>query len=123
MEERLLSKNNFEVPTVEKDDNAAVRNIIRLILCDPGTFPLHPEMGVGLYSKFRYGWTDEVTLTLRSEILKQMTVYMPELLGVGVNIESVRNELYITIRFNSTIVTFVTNTENKSLSIAEAKGE
>lgn len=123
MEERLMAKNEFEQPKVLKDNHAVITNIIRLIIADPGTYPLHPEMGVGLFTKFKFGWSDEVVITLRSEILKQMNMYMPDLTSTSVSIKSVDHELHIIIQFNSTLVTLVTDTANKILTINELKGE
>lgn len=123
MEERLLAKDNFEMPKVLKDNEAAVVNIIRLIIADPGTYPLHPEMGVGLYSKFRTGWSDEVVISLRSEIQNQIQTYMRELSGVSVNVVSRGHNLFITIQFNDTMVNLMANVDNKTITIEELEGE
>lgn len=123
MEERLLSKNNFEVPTVLKDDEAAVVCIIRLIMMDPGTDPLHPDMGVGLFTKYKYGFTDEIKSKLQNEINEQIQTYIPKLVGVSVDIEARIASLYITIRFNSNIVTVVADTANNTIKLENMKGE
>lgn len=118
-----MAKNDFEDPKVLKGDRAAIYHIIRLIIADPGTYPLHPEMGVGLYSNYRYGWNDEILTKLRSHISEQLSIYMPELSGVSVNVKAVKHQVLITIQFNSTIVTLVSDDKNKTLSIADLKGE
>ena len=119
MEERLLSKNSFEMPTVLKDDQAAVVFIIRLITMDPGTDPLHPDMGVGLFSKYRYSFEDEVKSKLRAAITEQINTYIPQLSGVSVSIEARIASLFITIQFNSTIVTIVADSETKTIKLSD----
>ena len=123
MEERLLSKNSFENPTILKDNDAAVVCIIRLITMDPGTDPLHPDMGVGLFTNYKYSFTDEVKSKLRSHINEQIQTYIPKLSGVSVSIESRIASIHITIQFNSTIVTVIADTESKTVSLKSLKGE
>ena len=49
----LMSVDMFNNPATVSGDRAQALKIVRLILMNPGSDPLHPEMGVGL-KQFRY---------------------------------------------------------------------
>jgi hypothetical protein len=122
MEERLLSKNNFEMPAVLKDDDAAVMCIIRLITMDPGTDPLHPDMGVGIFTKFRYSFEEDIR-KLKNEITNQIITYMPQLSGVSVSLEVKISRIFVTIQFNMNIVTIIVDNDNKTVTLDSLKGD
>lgn len=123
MQERLMSLDEFNTPKVLEGNHAAVTNICRLIIMEPGTFPMHPEMGIGLYSKYRYGWEDEVKVELKSDLTKQIQTYLPQLSGVSVQVNSKDKKLYVTVTFDSTVVTFVANTEDQEIGILSNEGD
>ena len=52
--EPLMSINKFNKPKVLQEPDSGVIRIVRLILLEPGTIQTHPDMGVGIVSKFRY---------------------------------------------------------------------
>lgn len=72
--EYLFSANKFQQPIVYSGPRAIGLLLIRLILLDPGSDPLHPEMGVGI-RRFRYGMDNLNTLTQR--IKEQIDTYLP----------------------------------------------
>ena len=41
--------------------NSAILCIIRLILIEKGTYPDHPDMGVGIRSRYRFAFESELT--------------------------------------------------------------
>ena len=73
----LLSVDKYYKPLVTKGEDYATLMLIRLILLEPGTFQTHPNMGVGLVSKFRY--STEVDMTKLSNSIKdQIMTYLPQ---------------------------------------------
>ena len=60
LKEYSLSINNFNNPDELKRADAACLLIMRLILLTPGTIQTHPEMGVGLITKYRFMYDTEL---------------------------------------------------------------
>ena len=96
--EYTLSINEFMQPKVLKGDQAAYTDIIRLFLLDPGTNQTHPEMGIGIRSRYRFSDTSQIS-TLREEAKVQMQTYLPNLLTMDVQIET----------YGSTLAIFITS--------------
>lgn len=72
--EYLFSANEFKQPVVLKNDRAIAMLIMRLLLLDPGSDPLHPDMGVGIRA-YRYAMGKEEELKAR--IANQLATYLP----------------------------------------------
>lgn len=79
MKEPVLSIDDFNNPKILKDVDAIATLLIRLILLEKGTISTHPDMGVGLVSRWRYCAEDQLP-ELQKEIYDQILVYLPELL-------------------------------------------
>ena len=78
----VLSVNQYNKPAVVEGSEAIALNLVRLLLLEPGSDPLHPEMGVGL-RQYRYALTlDDLT----DRIEDQIQTYLPEYEGVSVDI-------------------------------------
>ena len=75
--EPLLSVDKYYKPLVAKGENYATLMLIRLILLEPGTFQTHPDMGVGLVSRFRYS-TGIDMVKLAASIKEQIMTYLPQ---------------------------------------------
>ena len=75
--EPLLSVDKYYKPLVAKGENYATLMLIRLILLEPGTFQTHPDMGVGLVSRFRYS-TGVDMVKLAASIKEQIMTYLPQ---------------------------------------------
>ena len=101
--EYVLSINEFIQPKVLSGDQAAYTNIIRLFLLDPGTNQTHPEMGIGIRSRYRFSDTSEIS-KLREEVKTQMQTYLPNLLTMDVQIET----------YGSTLAIFITSENQRS---------
>ena len=72
--EYLISTNKFKNPRVMNNHEAICMLLLRLILLEPGSDPLHPEMGVGIV-KYRYGMN---TLNdLKARVKNQIDTYLP----------------------------------------------
>ncbi|MBR6289304.1 MAG: hypothetical protein IKR19_08215 [Acholeplasmatales bacterium] len=72
--EYLFSTDSFNRPvTVERESAVGVR-LLELLMMDPGSNPLHPNMGVGIRN-YRYGIN---TLSdLENRIRDQIKTYLP----------------------------------------------
>lgn len=95
--EYMVSINAFKRPEVKKEQQAICMLLLRLLLLEPGSDPLHPEMGVGI-TKFRFGMN---TLEdLRKRISEQLNTYLPCFPSSRVRLEITDDHLlnvYITI--------------------------
>lgn len=72
--EYLLSVNEFKEPRKMEGRQAIGLLLVRLIMMDPGSDPLHPGMGVGI-KRFRYGLNN--LESFRREIEDQINTYLP----------------------------------------------
>lgn len=73
--EYLLSLDNFNRPAEVTGGKAVAYLIARLIMMEPGSDPLHPDMGVGLVSKYRYS---NKTDDLKNAIKDQISTWLPD---------------------------------------------
>lgn len=76
MKEYLLSTNEFLEPKVVEGSDAYGILLTRLLLLQPGTNPLHPNMGVGLGPKYRFISEDDMPM-LQTLIQDQVNTYLP----------------------------------------------
>lgn len=81
--EYLMSVNKINEPVVETKQRAIALLLLRLILLEPGSDPLHPEMGVGI-TKYRF--SVDTLEELRSRIDSQISTYLPDFLATEINI-------------------------------------
>lgn len=115
MNEYLFSIDNFKKPKALKDNDAKFILIERIILLEPGTFPTHPNMGVGLVSRFRYSDFSELSV-LQSTIKSQISTYLPQLQDVDVALSVNENKLVIAVTSEDTTYTYSYDKVNESLS-------
>ena len=86
MEAHVLSLNDFNMPKVFNASDSAYVHIIQLILLEPGKYQSHPNMGIGIRSRYRYNNDDNFLIDLKSDITNQITTYLPELTDVTVSL-------------------------------------
>lgn len=86
MEAHVLSLNDFNMPKVFNASDSAYVHIIQLILLEPGKYQSHPNMGVGIRSKYRHNNEDNFLIDLKSNITNQIETYLPELTDVSVSL-------------------------------------
>ena len=80
--EYLLSVDQYNNPYTVEGSEAVALNLVRLLLLEPNSDPLRPDMGVGL-KNYRYALTlDE----LDSRIADQIATYLPQYQNAKVNI-------------------------------------
>ena len=113
--EYLLSTNEFMQPKVLKKDQAAYTDIIRLFLLEPGTNQTHPEMGLGIRTRYRFSDISEIS-KLEQEAKDQMKTYLPNLLTMDINIETYGTTLAIFVTSeNEEVYGIAYNTETNSI--------
>lgn len=104
--EYLLSINEFMQPKILKKDQAAYTDIIRLFLLEPGTNQTHPDMGIGIRSRYRFSDTSEI-FKLEQEAKDQIQTYLPNLLTMDVQIET----------YGTTLAIFITSEEDEVYAV------
>lgn len=72
--EYVASITKFNKPEVKTDQDAIALLLLRLLILEPGSDPLHPDMGVGI-RKYRYtmGSLEE----LETRITEQIRTFLP----------------------------------------------
>lgn len=111
MKESVLSISKFNTPLLLEEHNAISTMIIRLLLLNPGTIQSHPEMGVGLVTKWRFCDIEDLS-KLQDEVYSQISTYLPLFLLNEVNIKYQKKLLIIEIHIDSNIYIFGTEEFN-----------
>jgi hypothetical protein len=113
--EYFLGSNEFNRPSVWTDVDATYVLLIRLILLEPGTYPNHPRMGVGLVSRYRYAKAEELN-NLKDDIQDQITTYLPQFSSIDVELTLTNTkDLYIQIIINGIAYELVYKPEYETL--------
>lgn len=97
MKEHVLSLNDFGMPKVFDDADTQYILIIRLLLLEPGKFQSHPEMGVGIRTRYRFNNDDNFLSSLSDDIKNQISKYLPSLMMVDIRLTVKNNVLGIII--------------------------
>lgn len=97
MQAHLLSLNNFGMPKVFSGTDAMYTKIVYLILLEKGKFQSHPNMGVGLRSRYRYNNSEGFLRSLQNDITNQISTYLPELSMIDVSVNIKEHTLGIVI--------------------------
>ena len=82
MQAHLLSLNNFNMPLVYSGDVADYAHIVYLLLLEKGKFQSHPDMGVGIRSRYRFTSEENMLNNLQEDIKDQISKYLPSLENV-----------------------------------------
>lgn len=114
-EEYSFSIDDFENPKIYKNPEAVAVLLTRLLLLEPGTIQSHPEMGVGLYSKYMYSVNGINTSNLKKDIQKQITTYLPDYQSASITVNQDKETIYITIEIDSTIYGFIYNSATQNI--------
>ena len=113
LDEPLMTINKFYKPVVLTGTDAAVMQITRLILLEPGTIQTHPDCGVGIIFKFRYN-TEVDVKQLENRIASQISTYLPMYTMVKVAVELDNDQkcirIYITSDQLNAMIPIDTNT-------------
>lgn len=106
-----FSVDDFQNPKIYKDAEAVSVLLTRLLLLEPGTIQSHPEAGVGLMSKYRFG-VEGVANDLRADFQNQIESYLPLLQGVRVTTREKDRTLIIAVEVDNILygIYYDTNT-------------
>lgn len=117
--EYLFSIDSFKEPKVVTGKTAIGLLLVRLILLDPGSDPLHPEMGVGIKNyRYAFGKLDE----LKDRVQAQISTYLPSFSEAKVDI-TIQDDhtCNIEITINDTMYVYNSNEAPVPITIDSAK--
>ena len=83
--EYLLTVDEFSNPQVVEGKSAIALLLSRLILLEPGSDPLHPDMGVGI-RRYRFNSNKNNLNSLKDIIENQVNTYLPTFQGSEVQL-------------------------------------
>lgn len=102
-----LSSDNFDEPKITTGKKAIGVLLVRLLLLEPGTNPVRPEMGVGLASRYRYISEDNLAI-LQKDIKTQIRTYLYPFPNLNVQIQLKNHQLILTIIIDNSTYNFIT---------------
>ena len=102
--EYLLGINSFNKPATVEGPYAICTLLMELILMEPGSNPLKPEMGVGIKN---YRYARDGASKLINAIQNQISQYIPEFNTVQVELEELTASKLLNIRINIDGTTYV----------------
>ena len=115
--EYLCSVNKVNEPIIEKEQRAIALLLLRLILLDPGSDPLHPDMGVGIR---KYRFTVETLEELRLRVANQIATYLPDFSASRVEITINENRTCnVEITIDDTIYTYDSNNAPYAITLSD----
>jgi len=114
LNEYLLSISDLTKPKIITDKEAIYTLITRLILLEPGTIQSHPDMGVGIVSRYRYSDSKNIE-TLKTDIAAQIATYLPDLAANDVSVIIKDKAIVIRVTANSVVYETTFNTITKTL--------
>jgi hypothetical protein len=106
--EGLFSTSKYNTPKVITGKEETAVLLIRLLIMDPGTNTLYPEMGVGILSRFVNCSKDDIP-DLELEIKKQIDIYLPLYQETSVKVSIENRILLLSITIDDTLYKFTTN--------------
>lgn len=117
--EYLFSVDEFNRPVVMTKQKAIALILVRLILLDPGSNPLHPDMGVGIR---QYRYTMNTLGKLRQRVEDQIETYLPMYRGAKVSLDITPDKLCnIQIQVDDTMYVYESATGPVQISIEDLK--
>jgi hypothetical protein len=119
--EYLLTVDEFSNPQIVEGKSAIALLLSRLIILEPGSDPLHPDMGVGI-KKYRFNSDKDVLTKIRDDISKQIDTYLPTFQGSEIEISlSDEKILNINITVGDTTYVYTSEVETPISTIADLK--
>jgi hypothetical protein len=116
MQAHVLSQNVFGMPKVFDKADAAYVHIMYIILLEPGKFQSHPEMGVGIKSKYRFNNEENMIQELQNNISNQIETYLPWLYSTEIKVGMLKDHsIGIIINTSEGAYTLAYNTETDDL--------
>lgn len=121
IKEYLLTTDEFRNPKVLDGAKAIGILLVRLLLMEPGTNPLHPDMGVGIGPRYRF-ITDSDLDQLYTRVKEQINTYLPSLFfsSAQVNLDIKSNKmLVITIVADGTSYVYDTEETDNPIELSD----
>lgn len=120
LHEYNISTDHFNQPEVVKNREAVGLLISRLILLEPGTNPVRPEMGVGLVSHFREMFPDNLQ-ELKRRLYNQLSAYLPQYSNAEIELTAAPNDqLEFKITIGEEVFKYVTvEQEDNKVTLTE----
>lgn len=117
--EYLLSINDYKEPSKMEGSAAVGILLVRLIMMDPGSDPLHPTMGLGI-RKYRFGINK--LEELRSKMQYQLDTFLPCFKNATVNIALTRDKIcVIEITIGDTVYVYDTEKQSTPVKLNDIK--
>ena len=120
MTEFCFSVDDLQDPKLYKDAEAAATLLTRLILLEPGTIQSHPDMGVGIISRFRYSVEGEAA-RLQTEIQNQIERYLPRFRGAIIRVREANRQYIITAEIDDTLYGIYYDVNTSNLAVTYTK--
>ena len=118
--EYLFSVNQYNEPLVVEGKAAIALMLIRIILLEPGSDPLHPKMGVGI-KNYRYSFNQ--LEELKAKVEEQIRTYLPEFQNATVALNRTEDKLCnIEITINDVVYIYDSATAPVAISLEEIQG-
>lgn len=103
---------DFGNPIEYKNGKAIAKLLARLLVLEPGTFQSHPDMGVGLISKYRYTMDAQA---LQADFRSQIAKYLPQFQAVEVYCKLENSVCYIGAKIDGYLYAFFYDTESNEI--------
>lgn len=100
--EFAFAVDDFQNPKVFKDGEAICTLLVRLLLLEPGLIQSHPDMGIGLMSRYRYSVEGSAS-QLQNDLQKQIDKYLPQIQGTKVSVTEKDSKYLIAAEFESVL--------------------
>lgn len=115
LHECVMKTTEFNKPKVLMDRDAIYTLLIRLALLEPGTNQQHPEMGLGLRSKYRNSFASNLA-NLISDYKKQIETYLPEYKLADIKGSVKDHTLFLEVSIDDMVYPIYVDTEKYTLA-------
>ncbi|MCM1219691.1 MAG: hypothetical protein NC548_34860 [Lachnospiraceae bacterium] len=117
--EYVLSVDKFNTPMEVDGDDAVALLLMRLMLMEPYTNPLHPDMGVGLIT---YRYTMDNAEALKKRIETQIDTYLPYFTDVSVTLIYCQDHtVNVEIKIQNTVYVYDSSDTPKPITLMDVQ--
>lgn len=119
--EYLLTVDEFSNPQVVEGKSAIALLLSRLIVLEPGSDPLHPDMGIGI-KNYRFNNNKDALNELKNVIINQIDKFLPTFQGSDITLGLTEDKiLNINITVGDTTYIYSSEVDNPIDTIDEIK--
>jgi len=109
--EYTMEVDQYNNPGVLENDDAVMALISRLMVLEPGSDPLHPDMGVGIRN-YRFTNTEQGLSELKTKISTQLQTYLPDFSATEISLKvNEDHTLTVDIYIGETIYSWNSNVD------------